>query len=311
MSILQQVTKKAKEHILSHYGNLLSIDETVFDEREKLWIVKLKTDYPRVIKNDDPEERFVRTLLIKDLGTLLINEDLVVLKNSSTSRSECVTILRTRLKTWEERAENIIVKTSAFQLANTGIARVFLNPISTILSNFLQEEETIISFEELENLRKTERYSLWMHLLEDLQLVRKEEDGYVYGNMFTEIRRKVENEHEFLIHVLAYVLQERYPVLKEVFKLRQFETLVHLDSCYYRPALEAKKILYQKAESLINRYLASYRYRPKMELMGVLFDLWGSQALKRRGKYYYANEELFEKMLMMSEEFLTLSSPKI
>ncbi|MGF3573533.1 MAG: hypothetical protein ACQXXG_08975 [Candidatus Bathyarchaeia archaeon] len=311
MSILEQVTKKAKEHVLSYYGNLLSVDEPIFDEKEKLWIIKLKTNYPRVIKNDDPEERFVRTLLIEDIGTLRLNEDLVVLKNCSTSRNECVNILRTRIKTWEERAENIIVKTSAFQLANTSIARVFLHPIITILSNFLQEEETIISIEELDNLRKTERYSQWIHLLEDLQLVRREKEGYVYGNMFTEIRRQVVDEHEFITHVLAYVLKERYPVLKEVFQLRQFETLVHLDSCYYRPALEAKKILYQRAESIINRYLASYRDRSKMELLGVLFELCDSQALKRRGTYYYANEELFQKMLEMSEEFPTISLPKI
>lgn len=104
---------------------------------------------------------------------------------------------------------------------------------------------------------------------------------------------------------------QRYPVLKEVFQLRQFETLVHLDSCYYRPALEAKKILYQRAESLFNRYLTTYVHRPKIELPVVLLELWNSQALNRKGEYYFANEELFEEMLEMSEEFLTLSSPKI
>lgn len=310
MSVLQQVTKKAREHVLRYYGNLLSINEPIFDNREKLWKVKMKTDYPRLIKNDDPEERFVRTLRIRDLGTLLVNEDLIVIRDRSTSRSECARTLRNRLRTWEDRAENIIVKTSAFQLAKTGIARVFLNPISTILANFLQQESAIISFKELDYLRKTQRYLQWIRLLEDLQLVCKNEEGYVYGNMFTEIRRKVKDDGEFLTHAFAYVIRERYPMIKEVFNLRQFEPLVHLDNCYYRPAIEAKRVLYRKAESLFNLYLAQYKHRSKIELPAVLLELRNSQALKQKGKYYHANEELFEKMIQMSEEFITLSSPK-
>lgn len=310
MSVLEQITKKAREHVLRYYGNLLSIDNPIFDNQEKIWKVRMKTDYPRLIKNDEPEERFVRTLRIRDLGTLLVNEDLVVVQDRSTSRSDCVKILRKRLKTWEDRAENIIVKTSALQLAKTGIARVFLNPINTILANFLQEESAIIYFEELEYLRKTQRYLQWMRLLEDLQLVRREEEGYVYGNMFTEIRRKVEDDGEFLTHVSAYIIRERYPMIKEVFNLKQFEPLVHLDNCYYRPAIEAKMVLYRKAESLFNLYLAQYKHRSRMELPAVLLELRNSQALKQKDKYYYANEEIFEKMIKMSEEFITLSSPR-
>jgi len=310
MSVLQQVTKKARGHVLRHYGNLISIDEPIFDEQEKLWKVKMKTDYPRLIKNDEPEERFVRTLRIRDLGTLVVNEDLVIVDHHSTSRSDCVRILRKRLKTWEDRAENIIVKTSALQLAGTGVARVFLNPINTILANFLQDESVVISFEELECLRKTQRYLQWIRLLEDLQLVHKQEEGYVYGNMFTELRRKVSDDRDFLTHVFAYVIRERYPMIKEVFNLKQFEPLVHLDNCYYRPAIEARTVLYRRAESLFNIYLAQYKHRSRMELPAVLLELYNSQALKLKGKYYFANEELFERMIEMSEEFITLSSPR-
>lgn len=310
MSVLQQVTKEARKYVLYHYGNLLSVDEPIFDDQERIWAVKLKTNYPRLIKNDAPEERYIRTLLIRDLGTVWLNEEVKVLKNRSTSRRECVNILRTRLKTWEERAEKIVVKTSAFQLANTGIARVFLNPISTILANFLEEEATIISFEELENLRKTQRYFQWIRLLEDLQLVRKEDEGYTYGNMFTELRRRIKDDQDFLTHILAYAIRERYPVLKDVFQLRQFETLVHLDSSYYTPALEARRVIFQRAESLFNRYLAKYRYRSRLELPIVLLELCNSQALNRKGRFYCANEKLFEEMLRMSEEFLSVSSPK-
>jgi hypothetical protein len=312
---LQQVTRKTQEYVLSNYGNLLSTDEPVFDEKEKLWKVNLRTDYPRLIKNDSPEERYVRTLVIKDLGAIWLNEKFSVVKNKSTSRVDTIKTLRVRLRTWEERAESIIVKSSALQLANTGIANVFLNRIKTILGNFLQEDDVIISFEELDSVGNN--YLKWMRLLEDLQLVRETKQGYTHGNMFTELlrqtnRRSQNTIHDFLTNVLAYVIRERYPVLREAFKLRQFETLVHLDSCYYRPALEARKIIYQRADSLFHRYMTQYgRYKSTLELRASLLELVNSNALCRKKRYYFANEELFEDMLRQSEESLSITSPRL
>jgi len=311
MSVLQEVRKEAQKYILHNYGNLLSAADPVFDEREKLWKVTLKTDYPRLIKNDAPKERLVRTLLIEDLGAVWIDEKLKVLKTRSTSRGACLGILRTRLNTWEERAERIIVQTSANELANTGIARVFLNPVSMILANFLEEETTIIPVEEVERLRKTARIFQWMCLLEDLNFVRKIPEGYTYGNMFTEVRRQTADEQAFLTFVFAHLIRERYSLLRDVFQLKQFESLVHMDSCYYRPALEARRVLFQTSESLFNRYMVQYRNRRRLYLPGILLELCNSQALRRTDKYYSANEDLFEKMLQKSEKTIKLSSPKI
>ena len=310
MSIQQQVAKKSIEYVLTNYGNLLSIDEPYFDQRERLWRVGLRTDYPRLIKNDSPDERYVRTLQIKDIGTIWLDEGLIVVKQRSTSRNDSVKTLKARLRTWEERAENIIVKASALQLARTGIASVFLNPIRTILGSFIQEESAVITFEELEKSRDI--YLKWICLLEDLQLVRKESEGYTYGNVFTELMRKAPDDQEFLAQVLAYVIRERYPVLKEAFKLRQFETLVHLDSCYYRPALEAGKPLFLRAESLFHRYSVQYsKYKSPLELRSSLLELCNSEALCKENKYYVANAKLFTEMQQLSEEFLRISSPRV
>jgi hypothetical protein len=312
MSDYQLVADKSREYVVLNYGNLVLPEEPVYDEKENLWKVKLRTQYPRLIKNDSPEERFVRTLDIQDLGTLWLgqkNEVVTVVKEKSSSRRDAVENLRIRLKTWEERAEGIIVKCSASHLANTGIATVFLNPIRTVLGVFIQEENYVISFDDLESSRSN--YLKWVLLLEDLQLVRKEKTGYVYGNMFTELMRN-SNQSEFMKTVLTYVIRERYPVLKEAFGVRQFETLVHMDSCYYRPALEAGRMLYQKPESLFKRYFAQYNpYKPELELRAILLELCNSEALHREDDYYFGNAELFEKMLTNSEDFLRISSPRI
>jgi hypothetical protein len=52
-------------------------------------------------------------------------------------------------------------------------------------------------------------------------------------------------------------------------------------------------------------------HRSEIELPILLLELCNSRALNRKGKYYYANEELFQKMLELSEQALTIASPKI
>jgi hypothetical protein len=303
MSLLENArARQIRKYVMCHYGNLISTEETAFDAKDKLWKAQLKANYPRLIKNDYPEEgRFIRVLPLRRLGTVYFNENLHFLRDRSITREESIRILRSYLQIWQARIENIVVAVSSLQLANTSSARVFLNPVNMILANFLQKEEVVISFVELEKLRRRAKLMRWLSLLEDLELVKKIEDGYTYGDMFTELRKEAKSDKEFKTLAMAHVLRECYPMLREVFRIRQLETLVHLDSCYYRPALEAETILYQKAESLFSRFMTDYRYRPRIELRHVLHELRDSGALLSKKSYYYANEELYREMLEITQ----------
>ena len=305
MSLLENTTRQIRKYVTCHYGNLLSAEEPNFDERDKVWRAQLKANYPRLIRNDYPdEERFIRVLPLRQLGTVCFNENLQFLRDRSITREESMNILRSYLQMWQERAENIVVEASSLQLANTSPARVFLNPINMILANFLHKEEIVISFEELEKVRKRSRIMQWLSLLEDLKLVKKIGNGYSYGEMFTTLRKKAKSDKEFETLAMAHVIKERYPMLKEVFRIRQFETLVHLDSCYYRPALEAEAVLYQRAESLFSKFIKNYKFRPRIELRHILHELRDSKALLSKKSYYYANEKLFSEMLEIKKSEL-------
>lgn len=298
MSALENATQRIRKYVMCHYGNLMTIEKPSFDEKNKLWKAQLKANYPRLIKSDYPrEERFIRVLPLRRLGTVCFSEAFQFLKDCSIKRKDSVNILRSYLQMWQERAENIIVETSSLQLADTSPARVFLNPVNKMLDNFLQKEEIVITFEELKKVRSPRRFMQWLILLEELKLIKKVEDGYSYGEMFTSIRRESKNNREFQIRSMAYVLKESYPTLREVFHIKQFEPLIHLDSCYYRPALEAEEVLYQTEESLFKRFMDVYDYRPHMELRHVLLELHNSEALRCKNSYYYANDELFKEML--------------
>jgi len=296
---LVKATERAKEYAMCHYGNLFSTEDPVFDEKEKLWKAQLKSNYPRLIKNDQPEERFIRVLPLKGLGTICFDEDFQFIEDCSSKREESIFRLRYYLELWREQVENIVVSASSQQLAKTYPARNFLHPANMILANFRQKPDSVITFQELEKMRirhiKIER---WVSLLEDLKLIKRIETGFTYGGEFTKLEVKAIAEvKEFENLSMAYILEKSYPLLKEIFHIQQFEPLVHLDSCYYRPALEAEGILYQSETSLFKRFILDYNYRPDPELRHLLLDLQKSDALRCKNSYYYANDEVFKEMM--------------
>jgi hypothetical protein len=310
MSVSMEVAQKVKQSAMRYYGNLLSAEEPIFDETERVWKAKLKANYPRLIKNDYPEERFIRVLPLKGLGTICLNENLQFVRDCSVKREESLSLIRSYLEMWKGQVENIVVSASHLQLAKTSPARVFLNPANMILANFLQREDITISFEELDKMRKRARLGRWLSLLEALNLIKEIEGGYTYGEMFTALRKEAKNDREFEILSMGYILKKSYPMLKEVFHIKQFEPLVHLDSCYYRPALEAETVLYQTAGSLFRRFMVEYQYKPHLELRHILHELRGSQALLSQKSYYYANEELFKEMLSLKSQVPEINMPR-
>jgi hypothetical protein len=307
---LANATEKVKEYALSYYGNLFSTEEPIFDDKEKLWKARLVSNYPRLIMNDQPEERFIRVLPMKGLGTICLNENLQFIKDCSSRREDSVHMVNSYLDIWRDQVENIIVSASSLQLAKTHPARTFLHPANMILSNFRQKKDNVITFEELEKLRRRHsKIERWVSLLEDLELIKKVDEGYIYGDTFPKLEIKVTTNADFETLSMAYILENSYPLLKGIFHIQQFEPLVHLDSCYYRPALEAEEIIFQSEISLFKRFVSDYSFRPTSELRHVLFDLQKSEALRCKGSYYFANNEIFEEMLTLKNEAPALVLP--
>ncbi len=310
------VSNKMKECTMKYYGNLISPDEAIFDKEDRRWKAQLKSNYPRLIKNDYPqEERFIRVLPLKGLGTICLNENLQFDKNCSIKREDSVSLIRSHLERWREQIENIVVVASSQQLAKTIPARVFLNPANMILANLLQRKDSFITFEQVAKLRRHTRIERWLALLEDLNLIKKIREGYTYGEMFTTLEKESENDKHFETLSMAYILEKSYPLLKEIFHIQQFETFVHLDSCYYRPALDAPEVtLYQTANSLFRRYIAEYRFKPTIELSHLLHELHQSEALRQikvssSEQYSYKNEEIFEDMLKLKSQIPEIAPP--
>jgi len=298
------------EYAISYYGNLITAEEPVFDKGDKLWKANLKSNYPRLIKNDQPNERFVRVLPLRGLGKICLDEKLQLVKECSSRREDSISLIGSYLKFWQDKVENIIVAASSKQLAKTHPARVFLHPANMILSSFRQRREEVITFEELDKLRRREKVERWVSLLENLNLIKKIEHGYTYGETYVELERSAGSDNDFEILSMAYILEKSYPLLKEIFHIQQFEPLVHLDACYYRPALEAEISLCQTVVSLFNRFTVDYRYRPEIELGHILYELRKSEALMYDRPFYHANEKIFNTMLDLKSQVPIIALPQ-
>jgi len=303
MSVVEQVRK----YSVQHYGNLISVAEPEFDARTKTWLAELKSDYPRIIHDDRrPNERILKFLSLRRLGTIKFGDDLKFIE--ATPREICIQNLSSFLDMWQERAERIIVKASSDHFARINETQTVLSKVSMILSNLLAKE-MIAEKEIASNPPKVEdKIRRYLKLLEGLDLVREIEGGYTYGNLFTELFKKTGEFQEFKIAVLSHVIRERYSALKETIGIDQLETIVHVDSCYYRPALEAENLLYWINDSIVNRYRKIYGRRlSPLRITHILGELVNVKALEHEDKYYFGNEELFSQMMDLKSEMAELS----
>ena len=303
MSVVEEVRRYTRQH----YGNLISVGEPEFNARTRTWAAELKSDYPRIIRNDRaPNKRILKFLSLRQLGKIELGENLQPIE--ATPRNTCIQNLSSFLDVWQERAEKIIVKASSDSFAQINEAQWVLAKVGMIISNLLQKN-IILNSEIASNPPKEEnKIKRYLGLLEGLDLVEKEPEGYTYGNLFTELLKAKENNiQEFKTAVLSHIIRERYFTLKESFGISQLETFVHVDSCYYRPALEAEEILYWTRDSIISSYMKIYGRKSPLRIAYIIGELVNAKALEHEDKYYFANKTLFSKMINMKNEMSELA----
>lgn len=301
MSALNQI----KRYMSSNYGNLVSVGTPIFDEQHRIWKAQLKSDYPRIIQDDiDPQKRILRFITLKGLGEIKLSEDLKII--DATPRSKCVENLDSFLRIWVERAEKIIVSTSSNQLAKVNGAEWMLNPIVMILANLSQQD--FISDWEIEEEQHQDHIKQYLKLLEELELVKQLDNGWTYGNLFTVLRDTSHNFEEFKISVLSHIIKERYSVIREFLNISAFETVVHVDTCYYIPSLEAEELLFKKESSITSDYKTLYGKKGPLRLRQILGELVTVGALKKKNGYYYGDEGIFNQMLDMKDQLEMVSS---
>ncbi|HEY4699575.1 MAG TPA: hypothetical protein VIH27_04300 [Nitrososphaerales archaeon] len=294
-----EIKSVAQRYVTHNYGNLLTVSEPDFDRQNHTWRVGIQSDYPYVITDDSLiNSRLLKFLTLRNLGSLTYDKNLKLIE--STPPEECVKKVETLLTRWERKAEEIIVKASATHIARIGVAKEALHPIVMVLERFLEPDVELIPFSDVQREADPQRTEMWLTLLEQLGLVRRIERGYTYGNLFTTMRAKEDNNETFITMAMAHIIREQYPTLRHVFKITRLETYVHVSNCYYIPSMLAEKPLKRTEESIWEQYCRWYEKKISlMRISHILKEMVDAGSIKFDGKYYTGHQPTFKKMLLM------------
>ncbi|MFB0544008.1 MAG: hypothetical protein ACETVR_04430 [Candidatus Bathyarchaeia archaeon] len=303
---MKDIKEIAERYIMSEYGNLIISDEPFYNREEKRWFVNLKSNYPRIIVDDsEPIKRELYFVTLNNLGQVIIDKQGKII--DFTSRKEINKRIEDYLNLWKARVERIIIKASSDRLVFTPTIQHFLTPVRRIVSTILMKGE--LTHKELKSFPKTNRAYEWVSLLESLDIIEPREKGYSYGNMWSmlyENADKFEPQDVYIIStreilfqylVMSNLLQERFPYIKDIMNLRPIRRILNVNNSYYKPCIEAEKILKFKPKTVLNYYNTSYGDLRFPLISSALMELVPAGILEFNKGLFIGNEKLLEKML--------------
>jgi hypothetical protein len=293
-----------------NYGDLITFEEPKLTDDK--WHVNLKVDYPVILDDDMTDERMIRFLSVGRVGHLEFDRNYIPTK--VTTREECDNALELHLTRWRERTERIVVESTASSIARIGRVREALHPMFVLVHSLAKNEK--ISFSEIEEMRRPAKKQEYASLLKHDDIMRQIDDGYTYGDTFVSILSKLDpssrkDADKIKEAVVAYVIEQNYSVIREVFRVNRLDPYTHLESCYYEPSIQANKLLHQKKSTLFSRYNSLYPPFSPNELDLILYDLVKVGSLREVSPDIFLGvEDAFDRMQKKStmEEFVPLAA---
>ena len=301
MSNLEYIVKK---HTIENYGDLIVADKPIFDENTKRWKAQLCSTYPRIIEDEKYKKIIIRFLNLRDLGTIEINENLKIIK--ATSNKKCEYQLTSRIDLWKQHAEKIVIAASSDVFAKIAESIHVLNPLWLVLGEITKldkKNKILVEGGEIDQQRRPSKIRQYLELLAELDIVRKVDDGYTYGNVYvgllendsTKDPRKLQNI------LLSHVIKCKYSTLRQVFGITQLEPFVHLANTYYWPSLDAEKLMHTTRSHLYQRFQDYYDKVSSWDFDSKLSELIDNDAIQDKNGYLIGNKDQFDVMLELKQ----------
>jgi hypothetical protein len=289
-----------------NYGHLILVDPPIYDKRENLYISNLHSNYPLIIKNEKPPEtKTMHVFEIDNLGYIASDKNGKIIKERTTPRDECIKNIQSFFELWKRRAEEIVVYATSDKLVKGLRWHHFLDPIDEIISQ-LWEYETIKEFEIDYGRSKERRHKtrLYLTMLEGLKIVRKQEDGYLEGNLAVTARNEAKGDkHYFRDLLVSTILKERYSTLRDVFQVKIFDPIIRVDNCVYLPEIEIEEQIYRSITSIRSDFKRYYHRSINVErLKRNLEQLVDFEIIEQKGSHYFGREKLRDVMIERKKE---------
>ena len=302
MSHLESVVKK---HTIENYGDLIVSEQPIFDKNTKKWKVQLCSTYPRIIEDEKSRERIIRFLNLENLGTIELNENLQII--NATSNEKCENQLISRIDLWKKESEKIVVSASSQAFAKIAESIHVLNPLWLVLGEITKihekERDILLEEDEIDQQRRPWKIKQYLELLAELDIVRKVDNRYTYGNVFVGLLENgaIKNRRELRTMLLSHVIKRKYSTLRQVFRITQLEPFVHLANAYYWPSLDAEKLMHTTRSHLYQRFQDHYSKISSWDFNSKLSELTDSGALEYEDDYLIGNKDQFDTMLELKQ----------
>lgn len=300
---MDKVEFAVKEYVVNHYGDLITSEKPVYDDKTKIWNTHLRSTYPRIVSDDISGEILVGFLDLKDLGTIRLDDNLKII--DATSRKICDEQLSSRLDLWKQHTERIVIKASSDVFARIEESIHVLNPLELILDqliNTVKDHEIKILDSEIHEQHKPDRIMQYIELLLELDIIRRVKDGYIHGNTTASLLTKASNSKNLKTLLLSHVIKQKYSILRQVFGITQLEPYVHLANTYYSASLDAEKLIHISSSRLYQRYQDFYNKISRWSFDSKLNELIDKGALRYENDYLIGNKDYFGNMLEMKKK---------
>lgn len=281
-----------KRYVDRNYGDAITVDTPLHETEKGIWTAELWSDYPRRVRDDSNSDSFIKFLQLRDLGEIVLTDNNQL---TATSREELIRRLESRLLYWQEKAQEIVLASSATELANLEVLKDAISPLILLVKTLARKGKHEITSAELKKAHVANR---WAQFLVDIKLLLPTDTGFTYSPLFMSLQKEVASGGEpFVDHVVAHIMTNYYNMVRQVFKVWRFETYLHAATCYYAPSIQAGKMLYRKEDSLIRLYHKWYSKSYSDLRLPLIFDELERQGvLKKEGDYWYGTSKVWARL---------------
>ncbi len=293
-------------YVIENYGHLILSEDPEYNEDQDLWVSKLRSDYPILIHDDRKATKSLRFIKISSLGYVVFNNRNQLVGSKTTSDEEVSSRIETYLDMWRTYAENIVVAAAADRIGRLVEVSNALNPIYEII-NFVSDSNYIsLSHFEKERSDKKRKAKQYLMMLEELELLREHDGGYVPGNLFVALREQTDKFGQFAEAVYATILKRRYSFLRNVLNLSNLETVIRIANIVYYPELHMKGPVPRNQKTLVKEFELEYRCEitePRMG--GYLRKLEELDVIRINSGYYQGDDQLRADMFDIQKNFVS------
>ena len=306
-----EIESVARQYVMTHYGNMVQLGESYYEDESRLHRFTLRSNYPFMIIDDDDGEVRVRVLKMEKLGSVYVDDELHPRSSMCTTRKIVDGKVRDILAHWKSRIEQVVATTTSEKLAELDQFRQFFMPIQKIVYYTLEVGAISDSEVQRSEHRATGKLRRYVDLLEGEDLLQRTGGGWEPTILLREYEQKSDDRNQLVKKIISLMIRERYETLRQLMRLNMLHRVIRIQNVIYLPEIEEKHNLKRTRDTVRSEYY--YHYATGIDEVDLVTNLVSLsqvgivEEIEKKG-LYSGDEVLLGEMVKVMEKLPTLSS---